>query len=414
MPSTVAFVLGLALLAGSAVHAESPAPIRLGEAHAQPDTSDFGLGWRMALDEINQAAGVLGRPLEVVAVDLSASEALPADIALLFDGVSDSALALQTSRQAAAWRLPYLAGRAQTDHLIWQEGNRYTFRLPPSTRMRIAALAPRALALRQKRWALVYTQSQRGEEEAATFASMMTAFQSKTEIVSRLAVAPGQTDAELLRAVGESRPQALFLGLDGPDLAAFTRLVLEQPPADHLPAVLTHGEDLPGPAPAGWIAAAHGDSDSQTGFASAYTVRTGRAPTLPALQGYIALQTLAQALRVAQSTDAEKLANALQGLQLDTPLGPIQYRKIDHQSTMGLFVGARDDALHYIDGSRLQLPDGAAYHMRDLSKPARPAPPAPAVPEAAQANTQEEARTPPAYDVSRFASGGAALSAWPD
>ncbi|AKQ56805.1 ABC transporter substrate-binding protein [Bordetella hinzii] len=404
-----AFVVGLSLVAGAA-HAEPPVPIRLGEAHAQADTSDFGQGWRMALDEINQAAGVLGRPLEVVAVDVQAGAARPADISLLFDGNPDDALALQTSHQAAAWRLPYLAGRAQTDRLIWQEGNRYTFRLPPSTRMRIAALAPRALALRQKRWALVYTASQRGQEEAATFASMMTAFQSKTEIVSRLAVAPGQVDAGLLRAIDESRPQALLLALDGPDLAAFARLMRAQPQADLLPAVLTHGEDLPGPAPAGWIAATHGDSDSQAAFASAYQARTGRLPTLPALQGYIALQSLAQALRVAQSTDAEKLADALQGLALDTPLGPIQYRKIDHQSTMGLFVGAGEgqESPHYVDGSRLQLPDPVAYRMRDLSKPPRPASTAPAPP------TQEAAPAPPAYDVSRFASGGAALPAWPD
>ncbi len=407
----LAFVVVPALLAGAAAHAESPAPIRLGEAHAQADTSDFGQGWRMALEEINQAAGVLGRPLEVVAVDVQAGAARPAEIALLFDGDPDDARALQTSRQAAAWRLPYLAGRAQTDRLIWQEGNRYTFRLPPSTRMRIAALAPRALALRQKRWTLVYTASQRGQEEAATFAAMMTAFQSKTEIVSRLAVAPGQVDATLLRAIDESRPQALLLALDGPELAAFARLLREQPQADPLPAVLTHGEDLPDPAPAGWIAATHGDSDGQADFASAYRSRTGRAASLPALQGYIALQSLAQALRVAQSTDAEKLADALQGLRLDTPLGPIQYRKIDHQSTMGLFVGPQDDqeAPRYIDGSRLQLPDPVAYRMRDLSKPPRPAPtaPAPAAQEAA-------APAAPAYGVSRFASGGTALSAWPD
>lgn len=263
----LAFVVVPALLAGAAAHAESPVPIRLGEAHAQADTSDFGQGWRMALEEINQAAGVLGRPLEVVAVDVQAGAARPAEIALLFDGDPDDARALQTSRQAAAWRLPYLAGRAQTDRLIWQEGNRYTFRLPPSTRMRIAALAPRALALRQKRWTLVYTASQRGQEEAATFAAMMTAFQSKTEIVSRLAVAPGQVDAGLLRAIDESRPQALLLALDGPELAAFARLLREQPQADPLPAVLTHGEDLPDPAPA-------------AGSPPLMAIRTAR-PTLP-------------------------------------------------------------------------------------------------------------------------------------
>ena len=35
----------------------------------------------------------------------------------------------------------------------------------------------------------------------------------------------------------------------------------------------------------------------------------------------------------------DKLAAAMKGLQVDTPLGKITYRAIDHQSTMGAYVG---------------------------------------------------------------------------
>ena len=37
--------------------------------------------------------------------------------------------------------------------------------------------------------------------------------------------------------------------------------------------------------------------------------------------------------------DQDKLVAAMTGLQLGTPFGPITYRAIDHQSTMGTFVG---------------------------------------------------------------------------
>ena len=33
------------------------------------------------------------------------------------------------------------------------------------------------------------------------------------------------------------------------------------------------------------------------------------------------------------------MVDAMEGLSLDTPSGPITYRKIDHQSTMGAYVG---------------------------------------------------------------------------
>jgi len=35
----------------------------------------------------------------------------------------------------------------------------------------------------------------------------------------------------------------------------------------------------------------------------------------------------------------DKLIAALKGMRMDTPFGPIEYRSIDHQSTMGAYVG---------------------------------------------------------------------------
>ncbi|OZI73951.1 ABC transporter substrate-binding protein [Bordetella genomosp. 12] len=408
------FLIGLALLPAGA-GAETPPPIVLGEAHAQPADSDFAQGWRMALEAVNQAGGVMGRPLRVVPVRSGPNATPPPDVHMLFDGAQDSAQALALARQAASWRLPYLVVRAPSDRLVWQEGNRYTFRLAPSTRMRVAALAPRALALRQKRWALVHEAAQDGQEEAAAFAATLAAFQSQTEIVGRHAVTPGNVDAELLRAVQAEQPQALLLALRGADLAAFGKLLRQQPALQDLPVIVMHGEALDTPAPAGWIVATHDMLPAgQDGFAQAFAARTGHPATLPALQGYLALQSLSAALRLAQSTDAEKLVDALEGLRLDTPSGPIHYRKVDHQSTMGLFVATGNeqgmDSRHYLDGARLQLPDAVAQRLRSPAKPVHTA----AAPPADTGAGAPPAQASPAFGVSRFRSGGTTLAAWPD
>ncbi len=47
----------------------------------------------------------------------------------------------------------------------------------------------------------------------------------------------------------------------------------------------------------------------------------------------------AAAIRKAQSTQTEKLIAAMRGLAVDTPFGRITYRALDHQSTMGAYVG---------------------------------------------------------------------------
>ena len=47
----------------------------------------------------------------------------------------------------------------------------------------------------------------------------------------------------------------------------------------------------------------------------------------------------AAALRKAGSTDTDKLVAAMKDLEVDTPFGKVVYRAIDHQSTMGAYVG---------------------------------------------------------------------------
>ena len=55
--------------------------------------------------------------------------------------------------------------------------------------------------------------------------------------------------------------------------------------------------------------------------------------------GYSTVYTVANGLKKAGAVDTEKLIAALKGLEMETPIGPIVYRSVDHQSTMGAYVG---------------------------------------------------------------------------
>jgi branched-chain amino acid transport system substrate-binding protein len=50
-------------------------------------------------------------------------------------------------------------------------------------------------------------------------------------------------------------------------------------------------------------------------------------------------QSIAAALTKAGSTETAAIQAAFKDLNVDTPMGPITYRGIDHQSTMGAYVG---------------------------------------------------------------------------
>ena len=72
------------------------------------------------------------------------------------------------------------------------------------------------------------------------------------------------------------------------------------------------------------------------------------------------------------STDAQKLATALGGLQRDSPFGRITWRALDHQSTMGAYVGrlAKKDGRgvmvdwRYADGAGYQPSDAEIRKLR--------------------------------------------------
>src|SRR3989442_6495232 len=58
-------------------------------------------------------------------------------------------------------------------------------------------------------------------------------------------------------------------------------------------------------------------------------------PSSWAIQGYIGLQFLAEAIKKANSTDADKVAKALLWLTAETPVGRLTIREKDHQANCG-------------------------------------------------------------------------------
>ncbi len=67
----------------------------------------------------------------------------------------------------------FLASEPLTDKIVWQNGNRYTFRLRPSTYMQVSMLVPDAAKAKKKRWALVYPNYEYGQSAAETFKAQM-------------------------------------------------------------------------------------------------------------------------------------------------------------------------------------------------------------------------------------------------
>jgi ABC-type branched-subunit amino acid transport system substrate-binding protein len=107
-------------------------------------------------------------------------------------------------------------------------------------------------------------------------------------------------------------------------------------------------------------------------FLTAYQRKWKEYPRLGSIVGYSTMMSIAAGIKKAGSTDTEKLITAMRGLQVDSPLGKFTYRAIDHQATMGAYVGVtavnqgrgvmRD--FRYIDGTAVLPSDAEIRKLR--------------------------------------------------
>jgi len=383
----------MAALSVFEAHADT---IRIGEINsykAQPAfLMPYRNGWNLALEQINAAGGVNGNKLEVVSRDdngnpgdtVRVAQELVAreQVKLLFGGyLSNTGLAL--ADYAKQRRIFFLAAEPLTDKIVWQNGNKYTYRLRPSTYMQVAMLVPEAAKLKKKRWALVYPNYEYGQSAVATFKRLLKAVQPDVEFVAEQATPLGNVDAgAVTQALADAKPDAIFNVLFSADLGKFVRegntrgLFKDRAVVSLLTGEPDYLDPLGAEAPTGWIVTGYPwysiDTPANKQFVAAYQAKYHDYPRLGSVVGYTAMMSLANGLKKAGSADADKLAAAFKGLPVDTPFGPIVYRKQDNQSTMGAYVGvtALKDGkgvmtnFRYVDGASVQPSDEEVKKLR--------------------------------------------------
>ena len=372
--------------------------IKIGEINsykAQPAFLEpYKKGMELALDEINGAGGVNGRKLQLFIRDdngtpgdavRAAEELIAREQVDVLSGTFLSHVGLAVADLARQRKMFFLAGEPLTDKVVWQNGNRYTFRLRASTYMQVAMLVPEAAKLRKKRWAIVYPNYEYGQSAAATFKQLLKAAQPDVEFVAEQAPALGKVDAgAVVQALADAKPDAVFNVLFAADLAKFVRegntrgLFQGREVVSLLTGEPEYLDPLKDETPNGWIVTGYPwhsiNTPEHKAFLSAYQARFKDYPRLGSVVGYTMIHALAAGFRKAGSTETEKLINAFRGLSFDSPYGKLSFRAIDHQSTMGAFVGRtrNEQGKGVMVDARYQ--DGAAFQpSNDDVRKLRPA-----------------------------------------
>jgi len=342
-------------------------------------------GMVLAVEQVNAQGGVNGKRLQLITRDdnsnpgdavRTAEDLITREKVDVLTGTFLSHVGLAVADYARHQERFFLASEPLTNKIVWQDGNDYTFRLRTSVYMQVRMLIPEALKMQKKRWALVYPNYEYGQSAVATFKALLSAAQPDVEFVVEQATPLGKIDAgNVVQALADAKPDAMFNALFAADLAKFVRAGQQRQFLQGLPVVsLLTGEPeyldpLGRETPEGWVVTGYPwyaiDTPAHKTFLQAYQERFGTHPRLGTMIGYNTILSLAAGIEKAGSTDSAALVAAFKDLTLDTPVGPVTYRSLDHQSTMGAYVGklAIQDGkgimteVRYVDGLDVQPAD---------------------------------------------------------
>jgi branched-chain amino acid transport system substrate-binding protein len=254
----------------------------------------------------------------------------------------------------------FLAAEPLTDALTWQKGHRYVFRVRPNTWEQGRLLAERAAKLPHVKWANIGPDYEYGHKAWEGFWTRLKELKPAVAEVSSSfpKLGAGQYVDQINKLVAAG-PEAVFTSLFGGDWIAFVKqagpfglftgdqkkfvvgILLGEP--EYIDPL---GKDAPeGMLVTGypWYAL---DTPAHKTFAERYAKfvaqkypNLAKYPQQGSLVGYITMLSMAEAIRKAGTTDTENVIKTLEGLRVETPIGVISFRPVDHQSTMGAWVG---------------------------------------------------------------------------
>ncbi|WP_186398185.1 ABC transporter substrate-binding protein [Stappia sp. P2PMeth1] len=353
----------VALLSASTAALAADA-IKIGEINHYKRMAAFAepykKGIELALKEVNDAGGVLGRPLEFIFRDDDgkpgdavkiAEELMTRDGVVMLTGTILSNVGLAISSYAGEKGYIYLASEPLADDLVWKSGNPYTFRLRTSTYVQAAILAEQAAKTDAIRYATIAPNYAYGTAAVAAFKESLTRLKPEVEFVTEQWPALFKIDAGAeVQALEASKPDAIYNVTFGTDLQKFVRegttrgLFEGRTVYGLLTGEPEYLEPLGAEAPEGWIVTGYPwygfTSGPEKVFVDSYMAAfPGETPKIGSIVGYMTVQSIAALIEKAGSTETPALLEAFKDLTLDTPMGEVTYRALDHQSTMGAYLG---------------------------------------------------------------------------
>lgn len=364
----------------------SGTPIKLGiladiSASFAPQGAMAHIATDLAINRINAAGGINGRPLEAIYNDPKgdptqagqlATQLVQQDQVDVLMGATSSAECLAVQAQAAKLQTVYVANiGCGTDELTSKSCDKYTFRTAPNGRQINDPLAAYAVRTYGPRWAILYQDYAFGQAYFKTWDDALT--RNGGSLVAKIAMPLGETNVTpyVTQIPTDGSIDGLLPPNAGTDAARVMSVIAQFGFAKQLGIVgVGNRENFGGVWPEalnGEVFAQPHPSEAVPGNALDQALASdflalaskdeykqfagylgGIEHTSISSQGYIvytsvtALKQAMVASHYAGKTDTDKLIGAFETLtapqSVDFPTGPFIMNKADHQGRLPLFV----------------------------------------------------------------------------
>ncbi len=386
-------VLGIALaaifLGAVGIAGGEEGPVKLGALYPLTGSgavygSPALLGHHVAIDEINAAGGINGRQVVAVARDTKLKPAVAVAAArelitregvdIVLGGLS-SAVGLAISEVARQEKVIYIATIPKTTRLTSTRLHKYVFRTAANTDSEGRGIARVLGQVGAKRVCQIQFDYAYGHDLAAGIAKALEEEAPEVEIVLDLKVKLGATDySSYIAQIMAAGCETVASGLWG---AAFITLARQGKPFGMFDRVkYVSGGEIASHEIAGklkgdypdhvWSNAYqlwyHAHSPLHQPFQKELARRQGTRETSswPVL-AYIGVKFVEAAAAKAGSMEADSLVAALEGLRIETPVGPRTMDAETHQTDTGQFWGP----MKKTDEHAFRIMDPVAYIKPD-------------------------------------------------
>jgi branched-chain amino acid transport system substrate-binding protein len=366
----VGVLLGAMVLAGS-LAAEAQKPIKVGVLTILSGPGAlFGepvsKGALMFAEEANAAGGVLGRKFQLIVRDTKGvpDEAVRVARELILKEGVDFLQGTFTSNESPAVstvarenKIVFIATIPATDRLTAPEHlHPYIFRVAKNTTIEGRAAAEIVAKWPVKRVATVSPDYSYGQDVTKAFVDHLKKIAPHMQVVDQQWPKIGEADyTPFITAQMAKKPDAAFSSLFAGHFVTFAK---QAKPLGYFEAIKFNFM-MGAEGGAQETTAAMGDDYPVGIWSSAYDafywkdgppqhkayierlskyMKTEHPSSFP-IQGYIGMQFLTEAIKKAGSTDSDKVARALLGLSIDTPIGRLTIREKDHQANRGNLWG---------------------------------------------------------------------------